>query len=118
MFNDSDKPMKRWHLLGTETCIIPIFIGDDTVALKVCQELLEIGIFTTPVVFPAAQKGKAIIRCSVMATHTKEDLQKVIDAFAILTPLIKEVNQLPNKAAILDHLDKFGDDTTELSKNL
>lgn len=94
------------NTMGTETSVVPVFIGDDRVALKVCQQLLELGIFTTPVVYPAVPKGEAVIRCSLMATHTEEDLQKAIDAFTVLAPAIKEANASPDKTALLEYLDK------------
>src|SRR5690606_885652 len=42
--------------MGSETCVVPVFIGADEGALYICQQLLEKGIFTTPVVFPAVPK--------------------------------------------------------------
>jgi 8-amino-7-oxononanoate synthase len=76
------------NTLGTETTIIPVLIGDDAVTLGVCQTLLKLGIFTTPVVYPAVAKGSALIRCSVMPTHTKADLDLAIAAFAKVAPSI------------------------------
>ena len=74
--------------LGSPTTIIPVFIGDDSVTLGVCQTLLQLGVFTTPVVYPAVQKGKALIRCSVMPTHTKADLDLAIKAFSKVAPTV------------------------------
>jgi 8-amino-7-oxononanoate synthase len=69
------------NTLGSDTTIIPVYIGDDMVTLGVCQTLLKLGIFTTPVVYPAVAKGSALIRCSVMPTHTKDDLDLALSAF-------------------------------------
>jgi 8-amino-7-oxononanoate synthase len=91
--------------LGTETCVIPVFIGDDETALRVCQELLELGVFTTPVLYPAVRKGQGMIRCSVMATHTKDDLDKAIRAFTMLAPTIIKANKNPNMKALADGLN-------------
>lgn len=95
-----------FNTMDTETSVVPVFIGDDRVALKVCQDLLAAGVFTTPVVYPAVPKGEAVIRCSLMATHTKEDLDRAISAFEKLAPTILEANSSPDKTAILDYLDK------------
>lgn len=102
------------NTMGTETCVVPVFIGADEGALYICQQLLEKGIFTTPVVYPAVPKGQAVIRCSVMATHTKEDLDKAITAFESLVDLIKESNQMASSDnAMADMLDKAEDISLE-----
>jgi 8-amino-7-oxononanoate synthase len=90
------------NTLGTETCVIPIFVGDDQTALGVCEKLLSLGVFTTPVVYPAVRKGRALIRCSVMATHTKEDLSRAIEGFRAVAPAILAANKNPNLKALHD----------------
>lgn len=95
-----------FNTMNTETSVVPVFIGDDKVALKVCQELLTLGVFTTPVVYPAVPKGEAVIRCSLMATHTQGDLDRAIDAFKKLAPMILKANQNPDRTSILEYLDK------------
>lgn len=90
------------NTLGSTTCVIPIFVGDDQTALGVCQKLLSLGVFTTPVVYPAVRKGQALIRCSVMATHTKEDLTRAIEGFRAVAPAILEANKNPNLKALHD----------------
>lgn len=94
------------NTMGSETSVVPVFIGDDRVALKVCQDLLELGVFTTPVVYPAVPKGEAVIRCSLMSTHTKIDLDKAINGFAKLTPIIKQANAQPDTTSVMEFLDK------------
>jgi len=93
------------NTMGTETTIVPVFIGDDTVALGICQKLLEVGVFTTPVVYPAVPKGQAVIRCSVMPTHTKEDLDKALAAFKLLAPMIINAAQTTKSTALYDSLE-------------
>lgn len=66
---------------GSQTPIIPIFIGDDIKALKITKFLEEKGIFATPVLPPAVPKGEALIRTSYMASHNKNDLAYVLDIF-------------------------------------
>jgi len=67
----------------SETPIIPIVIGDDEKAFLMCKILYEYGIFTTPVVSPATPPGRALIRVSIMATHTDEHLDRTLEAFEI-----------------------------------
>jgi 8-amino-7-oxononanoate synthase len=63
----------------SETPIIPLFIRDDIKALYLTQMLLEDGIFVNPVVSPAVQKEDCLIRYSLMATHTKEQIDISIE---------------------------------------
>ena len=59
----------------SETPIIPLFIRDDIKALQLTQNLLEDGIFVNPVVSPGVPKEDSLIRYSLMATHTKEQVE-------------------------------------------
>ncbi|HAM09323.1 MAG TPA: 8-amino-7-oxononanoate synthase, partial [Bacteroidales bacterium] len=59
----------------SETPIIPLFIRDDIKALQLTQMLLADGIFVNPVVSPAVPKEDCLIRYSLMATHTKEQVE-------------------------------------------
>lgn len=59
----------------SETPIIPLFIRDDIKALMLTQNLLADGIFVNPVVSPAVPKEDCLIRYSLMATHTREQVE-------------------------------------------
>jgi len=63
----------------SESPIIPLFIGDDIKALQLTQMLIEDGIFINPVVSPAVSKEDSLIRYSLMATHTKEQVDISIE---------------------------------------
>lgn len=63
----------------SETPIIPLFIRDDYKALQLTQMLLADGIFINPVVTPAVPKEDSLIRYSLMATHTREQVEMSID---------------------------------------
>ena len=63
----------------SETPIIPLFIRDDVKALQLTQMLLADGIFVNPVVSPAVPKEDCLIRYSLMATHTKEQVEISIE---------------------------------------
>jgi glycine C-acetyltransferase len=43
--------------------------------------LLEAGVYANPIIYPAVSRKNARIRLSIMATHTKEHLDKVLNAF-------------------------------------
>ncbi len=63
----------------SETPIIPLFIRDDVKTLLLTQALLADGVFVNPVVSPAVPKEDSLIRYSLMATHTKEQIDISIE---------------------------------------
>lgn len=63
---------------NAETPIIPIYIRDNHLTFLFTQKLFEEGIFVNPVVSPAVKSDSSLIRMSIMATHTKEQLNKAI----------------------------------------
>jgi 8-amino-7-oxononanoate synthase len=63
----------------SESPIIPIFIRNDTKALQMTKMLLEEGVFVNPVVSPAVPKEDCLIRFSLMATHTKKQVQFALE---------------------------------------
>jgi 7-keto-8-aminopelargonate synthetase-like enzyme len=65
----------------TETPIIPLIIGTDELAFMLWRLIKDEGIFTNPVVYPAVPKGQALIRTSYSATHTDEQLERVLKTF-------------------------------------
>ncbi|MBU4134215.1 aminotransferase class I/II-fold pyridoxal phosphate-dependent enzyme, partial [bacterium] len=65
----------------TTTPIIPVVIGDDMTAFKMWKSLFEKGVFVTPVVSPAVPPGRALIRVSIMASHTKKHIDEACAAF-------------------------------------
>ena len=65
----------------TVTPIIPIIIGDDMPTIIAWKALYEAGVYTNPVIPPAVPSGSSLLRTSYMATHTDEQLDKVLSAF-------------------------------------
>jgi glycine C-acetyltransferase len=65
----------------TASAIIPVKIGDPHITGDVGRELLEAEIYTNPILYPAVAKKDARIRMSLMATHTKSQLDKALNAF-------------------------------------
>ena len=71
------------HQLGFDTgvsCtpIIPIYIRDDLKTFQLSKMLLDEGVFVNPVTSPAVAKDDTLIRFSLMATHTKEQVDEAI----------------------------------------
>jgi 8-amino-7-oxononanoate synthase len=63
----------------SETPIIPLFIRDELKALQMTHMLLEDGVFVNPVVSPGVPKEDSLIRFSLMATHTFEQVQIALE---------------------------------------
>ena len=68
--------------LGSESQIVPVLIGPDELAALFWRMLWEEGIFTTPAVPPSVPPGRSIIRTSVNANHTSEQIERLLEAFA------------------------------------
>lgn len=83
---NTNKMLKGFKSLGfdtgrSETPIIPLIVGDDKRAFFMAKMLHDKGIFANVAVSPAVPNGNALIRTSYMATHTDEQLDKVLQAF-------------------------------------
>lgn len=83
----AEKMRKGYKALGfnvgdTQTPIIPIIIGDDTKTFMTWKALFAAGVYTNPVISPAVPPGMALLRTSYMATHTDEQMDRVLDIFA------------------------------------
>jgi 8-amino-7-oxononanoate synthase len=63
------------------TPIVPIIIGDDQLTFDTWRALFESGVFVNPVISPAVSPGHQLLRTSYMATHTDEQLNRVLDIF-------------------------------------
>ena len=68
------------------SAIVPIIIGDEAAALETSAMLLERGYVIPAIRYPTVAKGHARLRASLMATHTKEELQT---AAAVIAQVIK-----------------------------
>jgi 8-amino-7-oxononanoate synthase len=68
--------------LGSETQIVPVLIGPDELTVVFWKGLWEAGIFTTPALPPGVPPGQSIIRTSVNANHTPEQIERLLEAFA------------------------------------
>jgi 8-amino-7-oxononanoate synthase len=69
---------------ATETPVVPVMIGDDMTCFKFWRTLADEGIFANAIVPPAVSPGMSLIRTSYTATHTDNQLDKVLDIFATL----------------------------------
>jgi 8-amino-7-oxononanoate synthase len=63
----------------SETPILPVYCRDLMVAFKMCKRLQEEGVFVNPIVFPGVPPGSELIRLSLMATHTDQQIDFALD---------------------------------------
>ena len=66
----------------SETPIVPVIIGNDHLTFHFWRSLFDNGVFTNPVVAPAVPEKESRIRTSYSATHTRDQLDFVLDVFA------------------------------------
>jgi 8-amino-7-oxononanoate synthase len=72
----------------TESPIIPLFIRDNKKALMLTQILFENGVFVNPVVSPAVPKNSSLIRFSLTAAHSFEQVDRAIEKITLFSKKI------------------------------
>lgn len=83
LWHNTNKMRKAFKRMGfdtgvSETPIIPLLMGEMEQAFMMWKILWEEGVFVNPVVPPATQPGRCLIRTSYMATHTDEMLDRAL----------------------------------------
>lgn len=73
----------------TASAIIPVKVGDPQKTLELGKILLENGIYTNPITYPAVSLKDARIRMSVIATHSFENLDKALNVFEYAAKKLK-----------------------------
>jgi glycine C-acetyltransferase len=67
---------------ASESPITPVIVGDGALAMALSDRLFESGVFAQGIAFPTVARDKARVRTIVTATHTRDELQFALDAFA------------------------------------
>ncbi len=70
-----------FELLPGEHPIVPVMLHDAPLAQKMADELLAEGIYVIGFFYPVVPKGQARIRTQISAAHTREHLERAVDAF-------------------------------------
>ena len=83
LWHNTNKMMKAFKNMGfdtgtSETPIIPLLMGEMELAFTMWKILSDEGVFVNPVAPPATPPGRCLIRTSYMATHTDEQLDRVL----------------------------------------
>lgn len=74
------------YIMPSAAPILSIWVGPEGKVLQLAMALRAEGVFTAPVVYPAVPYGHTLIRTSYMATHTRDDIQRIVAAFRKLAP--------------------------------
>lgn len=84
LWDNTNYAMKGLRQLGfdigdAESPIIPIYVRDDNKTFELTKFLFEEGIFVNPVISPAVKSDSSLLRFSLMATHTHDQIDFVFD---------------------------------------
>ena len=71
----------QFDIVEGDSAIVPVMLYDAKLAQQMAEKLLEKGIYVIGFFFPVVPKGKARIRVQLSAAHTREQLDKAVDAF-------------------------------------
>jgi 8-amino-7-oxononanoate synthase len=86
LWDHTDYMKREFSAMGFDTGhsaspVIPLVVGEDMTAFVMTKRLQEEGVFANPVVSPAVPEGRALIRTSYMATHSREHLDNALEVF-------------------------------------
>ena len=63
------------------TPIVPVLVGDDWKAVLLWKALYDSGVYVNVAIYPAVQRGGALLRTSVMASHERDHLDRALAIF-------------------------------------
>ena len=92
-----------FNTLSSPSQIIPIFVGNEARTKEVAAHLKRAGIFTFSYMYPAVPIGQAIIRVNIMASHTREHLDRLLIA---LEEIGKRAGLIGDDSFIKDESDE------------
>ncbi len=70
-----------FNVIQSKTGVIPVIIGDDTLCFVFWRRLFDAGVFVNAFISPGVIQGMQMMRCSVMATHEKNHLDRILELF-------------------------------------
>ncbi len=73
-----------YDTMGSQTPITPVLFGEAPAAFEASRKLLERGVFAVGIGFPTVPRGKARIRNIVTAAHTRAQLDRALEAYAVV----------------------------------
>jgi glycine C-acetyltransferase len=72
---------EEFDILPGDHPIVPVMIGDAALAGRMAAAMLQKGIYVVGFSYPVVPQGKARIRAQVSAAHTRDDLERAVQAF-------------------------------------
>ncbi|MFH2011502.1 MAG: 8-amino-7-oxononanoate synthase [Pseudomonadota bacterium] len=70
-----------YNTMGSQTQIIPVFIGETSLTMEFAEAIFKKGVYSPGIRPPTVPEGKSRIRISLMASHTDEQIDKVLSVF-------------------------------------
>ncbi len=70
-----------YRIIESKTGIVPVIIGDDTLTFIFWRRLFDAGVFVNAFISPGVMPGLQMMRTSVMATHEKHHLDRILELF-------------------------------------
>ena len=76
---------KLGYQLGSHISpVVPVIIGSKEEGLRIWRELITLGVYVNLILPPAAPAGITLLRCSMNAAHSDEEIDAILQAFATL----------------------------------
>jgi 8-amino-7-oxononanoate synthase len=72
------------------TPVVPVLVGDDWKAAVFWKALYDAGVYTNVALYPAVERGSALLRTSVMATHERSHLDRALEVFDSCRGVLEE----------------------------
>ena len=80
-----------FDIIDGDSAIVPVMLYDAKLSQTMANELLKQGIYVIGFFFPVVPKDKARIRVQLSAAHTKEHLDRAIEAFTVVGKMLKVI---------------------------
>jgi glycine C-acetyltransferase len=80
-----------FDIIDGDSAIVPVMLYDAKLSQTMANELLKEGIYVIGFFFPVVPKEKARIRVQLSAAHTKDHLDKAINAFTVVGKMLKVI---------------------------
>ena len=92
--NRAKSGLKRlgYEVGATESVIVPVAVGEVLDTFRFWKALFDAGVFTNPVIPPAVPEGECLIRTSYMATHSEAELDRVVEVFGRVRPVLASLH--------------------------
>ena len=85
------------EIMGSETPIVPVLIGDAWATLTASSALLARGVYVSPIIAPGVSAGTERLRCVVNADHSTADLDYAAEVIAEVVRPLRTARNLPRR---------------------